>query len=273
MELLLTIRNGKLRLLVDLDGVLYRGDAALPGVPEFFEWARSNGHSYVLVTNNSLRTQAQVAAKLSAMGLAVEPEQIVTSAIATAQWLRAQAPEGARVQVLGGAGLMQALFSADSRFTPDWQTPEWLVIGQDLDITYQKLAGACLASQGGARLVLTNPDTSLPTEGGLTPGAGAWQAVVTLVTGAQPVVIGKPETAILQMALDLMPEEGEVVVVGDRLDTDILAGRRLGATTVLVLTGVSTRAEAQAGEMKPDLIFADLPDLVSNWGAVRKAGA
>ncbi len=262
----------KLRLLVDLDGVLYRGDAALPGVPEFFAWARSEGHSYMLVTNNSLRTQAQVAAKLGAMGLDVAPEEIVTSAVATAEWLREQAPDGAKVQVLGGPGLYQALFSPGSKFTPEFQRPDWLVVGQDLDITYQKLASACLAVQAGARVVLTNPDTSLPTEGGLTPGAGAWQAVISLVTGTVPVVIGKPETAILEMALRLMPPEGEVVVVGDRLDTDILAGQRLGATTALVLTGVSTRAEAEAAAHGPDLIFDDLPGMVRTWGQRERVG-
>lgn len=258
--------KGKLRLLVDLDGVLYRGDRALPGVVEFFDWARREGHAYMLVTNNSLRTQAEVAAKLGAMGLQVAPEHIITSAVATAEWLRTQAPGGARVQALGGPGLVQALFTAGSPFTPDWQSPEWLVLGQDFDITYRKLAEACLAVQRGARLVLTNPDTTLPTEAGLTPGAGAWQAVVTLVTGVRPHVIGKPEPAILQMALKLMPPDGEVVVVGDRLDTDILAGKRLGATTVLVLTGVSTREEAAVSEVMPDHIFADLPEMVREWG-------
>jgi 4-nitrophenyl phosphatase len=262
-----TAGDGKLRLLVDLDGVLYRGDAPLPGVPEFFEWARAEGHEYMLVTNNSLRTQAEVAARLAPMGLHVEPERIVTSAIATREWLLTQAPEGARVQVLGGPGLLQALFYPGSPFTPDWQRPEWLAVGQDLDVTYHKLAAACLAIQRGARFVLTNPDTSLPTEAGLTPGAGAWATVIGLVTGARPVVIGKPETGILDMALKLLPPEGEVVVVGDRLDTDVLAGRRLGATTVLVLTGVSTRAEAESAEVRPDYIFQDLPQMVEHWGS------
>ncbi len=257
--------GGKLRLLMDLDGVLYRGDAALPGVVEFFEWTRARGHAYMLVTNNSVRTQSEVAAKLGAIGLRVEPEQIVTSAVATVEWLRTQAPHGARVQVLGGSGLMQAMFSPGSPFIPDWQRPEWLAVGQDLDITYQKLAGACLAVQRGARVVLTNPDTSLPTELGLTPGAGAWSAVITLVTGATPVVIGKPEPGILEMALRLLPPQGDVVVVGDRLDTDILAGKRLGARTVLVLTGVSTREEAESGAIKPDYIFEDLPQMIEMW--------
>jgi 4-nitrophenyl phosphatase len=255
-----------LRLLIDLDGVLYRGNTAIPGVDEFFAWVEREGHDWVLVTNNALRTREEVAARLGAMGLLVEPERIVTSAVATAEWLRAQSPDGARVQCVGGAGLFQALFSPGSRLAPDWADPQWLVLGQDLDMTYQKLAGACLAVQRGARFVLTNPDTSLPSEPGLVPGAGAWAAVVTLVTGAEPVVIGKPETALFERAIALMRSGGKVVVIGDRLDTDILAGQRLGAETVLVLTGVSTRAEAESGPVAPDYIFADLPEMAREWG-------
>lgn len=257
--------GGPLRLLVDLDGVLYRGMTALPGVGEFFQWAEAAGHAYLLVTNNSLRTQAEVAGNLQRMGVAVAPERILTSAVATSAWLRARAPNGARVQALGGSGLQQALFSPGSVFTPDWQSPEWLVLGQDFDITYQKLAAACIAVQNGAQFVVTNPDTTLPTEAGLTPGAGAWQAVVTLVTGVHPTVIGKPEPGIFETALSMMPAEGDVVVIGDRLDTDILAGHRLGATTVLLLTGVSTRGDVSAFPVQPDYIFEDLPDLVAQW--------
>lgn len=257
--------RGRLRLLVDLDGVLYRGTTALPGVAEFFAWAEAEGHATMLVTNNSLRTQREVAGNLRRMGLIMEPERILTSAVATSAWLRAQAPEGARIQALGGSGLLQALFSPGSPFTPDWESPEWLVLGQDFDLTYQKLSAACIAVQKGARFVVTNPDTTLPTEAGLTPGAGAWQAVVTLVTGVQATVIGKPEPGIFETALTMMPAEGEVVVIGDRLDTDILAGHRLGATTALVLTGVSTRPEVAESPVKPDYIFEDLPDLVARW--------
>ncbi|MBA2363560.1 MAG: HAD-IIA family hydrolase [Chloroflexia bacterium] len=257
--------EGRLRLLVDLDGVLYRGTTILQGVAEFFAWAEAAGHSSLLVTNNSLRTQAEVSGNLRRMGLSVEPGGILTSAIATRAWLQAQAPEGARIQALGGSGLLQALFSPGSRFTPDWESPEWLVLGQDFDMTYQKLAAACIAVQNGARFVVTNPDTTLPTEAGLTPGAGAWQAVVTLVTGVQATVIGKPETGIFETALAMMPAEGAVVVIGDRLDTDILAGHRLGATTALVLTGVSTRADVDAYPVKPDYLFEDLPELVASW--------
>lgn len=258
--------DARLRLLIDLDGVLYRGDTALPGVPEFFSWLRAEGHSYALVTNNSTRTPVEVASKLERYGLEVEPGRIVTSAVATAEWLRTRCPDGARVQVLGGPGLLTALFGGDSRFEPDWVAPEWLVVGQDFDITYRKLTAACLAVQRGARFLVTNSDTTLPTEAGLTPGAGAWQAVITLVTGVEPVVIGKPETAILEMALHMMEPEGEVVVLGDRLDTDILAGQRMGVKTALVLTGVSTREEAERGEIQPDYTYDDLPEFMARWG-------
>ena len=251
----------KLRLLVDMDGVLYRGSAVLPGVAQFFEWIRSRGHSYTLVTNNATRTPAEIALRLQGMGLSVPVERIITSAIATAEWLRTEAPRGARIQLLAGPGTFQAIFTPRNGFEPDWLEPEYVVVSQDFDLTFQKLASACLAVQRGARLVATNPDTTFPTPEGLVPGAGAWQMVVSLVTGVQPVIIGKPETAILEMALSTMEGDGEVVVIGDRLDTDILAGIRMGVTTALVLTGVSTRDEVEQGEIKPDLICEDLTQL------------
>lgn len=251
-----------MRLLIDMDGVLYRGGSALPGLVSFFEWARQRGHAVALVTNNATSTQADFARKLAGMGVDVDPSDIMTSSVATARWLQREAPQGARVLVVGGPGLFQAVFAPGLGFEPEWREPEWVVAGADFDLTYAKLAAACLALQRGARFVGTNPDSTYPTEEGLTPGAGAVQAVLTLVTGKQPVIIGKPETPLLEMALEAMPSDvGEVVVVGDRLDTDILAGKRIGARTALVLTGVSTREQAAACELKPDLIAADLPAL------------
>lgn len=255
-----------LRLLIDMDGVIYRGKRPLPGLDHFFEWIRSMGHSYFLVTNNSTRTPAEVVHQLKGFGLDIPPDRIMTSALATAKWLREQSPNGAGVQVIGGPGLLQAVFAAENEFTPDWASPDWVVVGLDQDVTYQKLKDACLSIRKGARFVATNPDTTLPTEEGIVPGAGAIQALITTVTGVQPVVIGKPETILYKMALRLMPEDGgEVVAIGDRLDTDILSGNRIDAKTVLVLTGVSSREDVRNGDIEPDLIFEDLNDLVDNW--------
>jgi len=263
-------KSNRLRLLVDMDGVLYRGGEMLSGVPEFFAWIEERGHGYMLVTNNATRTPEEVALALDGMGLSVSPEKIITSAIATAEWLRREAPSGARVHVLGGPGVMQAVYAPGSGFELDWSNPEYVVVSQDFDITFQKLAAACFAVQRGARLVATNPDTTFPTERGLVPGAGAWQLVVELVTGVEPVVIGKPGTAILEMGLRAIEGDGEVLVVGDRLDTDILAGVRLGVSTALVLTGVSTREEAKTGEIKPTLIAENLPELTAALDAAPK---
>lgn len=257
--------GSRLRLLIDLDGVLYRGKAALPGVSEFFDWIRANNHSYSLVTNNATRTPKGVAKQLEEYGIAVAERDIMTSAIGSARWLRGQTPDGARVQALGGPGLFQALYGPEGRFTPDWSEPEWVVAGLDQDLTYSKLTNACLAIQRGAKFVATNPDTTLPTEEGIVPGAGSIQAVISLVTGTTPVVIGKPEPVLYEMALRSMDCDGDVIVIGDRLDTDILAGQRINATTALVLTGVSTREQAERGDIKPDYIFENLNDMVRNW--------
>ncbi|ACZ41960.1 HAD-superfamily hydrolase, subfamily IIA [Thermobaculum terrenum ATCC BAA-798] len=253
-----------LRFLIDLDGVIYRGNTLLPGSKEFLEKISSAGYPYALVTNNSTRTPKQVAEKLHGLGIRVDENRIVTSAIATAKWLCKQAPSGARVMVVGAAGLFEAIFTPENRFVPDWDNPEWVVAGTDFDITYNKLKMACLAIQKGANFVATNLDTTYPSEEGLIPGAGALLGVITAVTGKKPIVIGKPEPNLYRIALDFLPPDGEVIVIGDRLDTDIEAGKRLGFTTVLVLTGVSTQKDIIASQCKPDYVFNNLYDLLQS---------
>ncbi len=257
--------GSRLRLLVDMDGVIYRGGRALPGLTEFFEWISTEGHAYMLVTNNASRSPEEIAVQLHGMDIHVPSERIVTSAMATAVWLREQAPERARVLCIGGSGLWKELYGNDSAFVPDDADPEWVVVGLDRNVTYARMAAASLAVQRGARYVATNPDLTFPAEDGLLPGAGALQAVITLSAGVQPVVIGKPEPKLFEMSLRLMPDSGEVVVLGDRLDTDIEAGMRIGARTVLLLTGVSTRAEAATGDVRPDEIYSDIPEMLRHW--------
>jgi 4-nitrophenyl phosphatase len=248
-----------------MDGVIYRGEHALPGAADLFPALQWAGVSVILVTNNSQRTAAGVVRKLEPMGIRVRTESILTSSMATARWLHEQAPEGAQVYIVGAADLAKVVLEQPG-FTMDAESPDFVVVGLDTEVTYAKLRTAGLAILRGARFVATNLDASLPMEGGeIWPGAGAIVAAIQTTTGHPPdIVLGKPEPAMFLQALEILglPRE-QVLVVGDRAETDILAGKRAGLPTALVLTGI-TRADEVAGlpdEMRPDYVFNNLEEL------------
>jgi 4-nitrophenyl phosphatase len=254
------LRSAK-AFVLDMDGVLYRGDSALPGVNDLLNALAIRDKSFMLATNNSMATPADYAKKLSRMGIDVEESSILTSAMATRDFLREILPPGAGVFVIGMPGLREQLFR-DSHFQPvqyGEEVPAAVVVGLDKLFTYEKLAMANEAIRAGARFIATNADATLPTEAGLVPGSGSIVAAVATASGQAPTVIGKPEPLILQMALErLGAEPAESVMIGDRLDTDIVAGARAGMLTVLVLTGVSTRDDIALSPVLPDLVFTDL---------------
>lgn len=247
-------------LLIDLDGVVYRGDTPTPGATEFFARLRHLGLRYLLTTNNSTRTPAQFAARLRAMGIAVEPDEVLSSAVASAMYLERVAPPGARVMVVGEAGLREAV--AERGFILADEAPDFVVAGLDRHFDYGRLTRAARAIKAGARFVATNPDASLPTADGELPGAGSILAAISVASGVQPVVIGKPEPTMLLMGaqrLGLTPEE--TAMVGDRLDTDVAGARRAGMPAILVLTGISTREDLPSAQYQPDLVCQDLREL------------
>jgi len=248
-----------------MDGVIYRGEHALPGAADLFPALQWAGVSVILVTNNSQRTAAGVVRKLEPMGIRVRTESILTSSMATARWLHEQAPEGAQVYIVGAADLAKVVLEQPG-FTMDAENPDCVVVGLDTEVTYAKLRTAGLAILRGARFVATNVDASLPMEGGeIWPGAGAIVAAIQTTTGHPPdIVLGKPEPAMFLQALEILglPRD-QVLAVGDRAETDILAGKRAGLPTALVLTGI-TRADEVAGlpdEMRPDYVFNNLEEL------------
>lgn len=251
--------------IFDMDGVLYRGSEPLPGVRELLDALALRERKVMLATNNSMALPVAYERKLAEMGIEVPAEEIITSALATHDYLQRTLPEGSGIYVIGMPALREQLFS-DSTFHPvqyGEEMPAAVVMGLDLGFTYDKLKTAHEALQQGARFIATNADTTLPTEAGLVPGAGSIIAALAAASGQQPLVIGKPETPMLEMAMLRMgvrPEE--TVMVGDRLDTDILAGERAGMPTVMVLTGVSTREDLATAEALPDMIVSDLPSLV-----------
>jgi 4-nitrophenyl phosphatase len=252
-------------VLFDMDGVLYRGQQRLDGVRELLQLLDARGIGYACITNNASMTPGQYEAKLDAMGIAIPAERVVTSAIATGVYLRATYPPGTRVFIVGMRGLREALL-ADGHFVEDGVAPELVVQGADFELTYATLRQATTLIRRGARYVATNPDKTFPAEEGLIPGAGAIMAALIAATDATPTVIGKPAPAMFEVAAALLGvTPAATLVIGDRLDTDIAGAQAADMTSLLLLTGVSTRAEAEAGPIVPDLILPDLPALVAAW--------
>ncbi len=251
-------------LLIDMDGVLYRGKTGLPGGPELMRFLKERGIKFLMVTNNSTATQDEFVKRMAGFGIDVKEDEIITSGVATAEYLTTIAPAGAKVNVVGEPALSHEMEKRG--FTLAGKDADYVVCGWDKTITYQKLATACLAIRAGATFIGTNADKTYPIEEGLIPGAGSILASLIAATDTQPLVIGKPEPIIFEQSMRLMnskPEE--TAILGDRLDTDILGGNRAGLTSIMVLTGVNSAEEAVAYESAPDYVFADLAELLDAW--------
>lgn len=248
-------------LLFDLDGVLYRGDEPVVGAARTLTTLRQAGARIVFLTNNSSRTPERVAAKLGALGIAADPSEVVTSALATADLLASRG--GGSAFVLGGEGVTRALADAGVRVLDGQpQRADLVVIGIDDDLTYAQLRTACVLVQRGARLVATNADTSFPGPGDeLWPGAGALLAAISAATGAEAEIVGKPFAPLFEAALKRSGGTTPLVI-GDRLDTDVSGAQALGWDSLLVLTGVSTRAELETSPFRPTYVAADLTALL-----------
>ncbi len=250
----------------DMDGVLYRGDHQLPGVVDLINALVIRDIPYMLATNNSMATPAMYVAKLAKMGIETEPEHILTSATATRIYLDQHLSEEAAVFVVGMPPLRDQLFNGSKKSFSEDGDVEAVVVGLDLDFSYAKLKKANSAIRAGASFIATNADATLPTEEGLVPGAGSIVASIQTASGIKPVMIGKPEPTTLHMSAKTMGlDPTDCVMIGDRLDTDILAGARAGMLTALVLTGVSTRDDIAKSDVLPDLVFSDLTALLASF--------
>ncbi len=255
--------------IIDMDGVLYRGEESLPGAQEFLSHLREQGIPFILATNNSTRTPRQYVAKLKAMGIEVTEERILTSALATALYLCQVAPPRAKVYVVGEKGLVAAV--KEQGFLITDEAVDFVVVGLDFQLTYEKLKIATLATRAGARLVGTNPDTTLPNEEGIVPGSGAILAALEAATGVSPLIIGKPEPILLRLAMEKLATTPHcTAIIGDRLETDILGGKEAGLTTVLVLSGISRREELKTSTFQPDLVFDDIDRFYQVWARQRE---
>lgn len=251
--------------IFDMDGVLYRGKQRLPGVVEMFNALEARGIPFLLATNNSMATPIDYVQRMAEHGVAVEKDMIQTSATATRDFLMNELSPNAHLLVVGMPALaIQLTDGTDFVITEDPEDNVAAVVaGLDQTFTYEKLTRASAAIRKGARFVATNADATLPVEGGFLPGAGSIIAAIATAGGALPVVVGKPETLMMTDGVQRLGATArKTVMIGDRLDTDILAAHRAGLTTALVLTGVTTRAELATSEIVPDYVFTDLPAML-----------
>ncbi len=253
-------------LLIDMDGVLFRGRTPLPGASDLLPWLDSRQVAYQLITNNSTTTPQENTRLLAGMGIAVSPDRIFTSASAAAAYLHNLELSRPRALVIGEKGLVEALENVGVEIISDPNSAQWVVAGLDRNVTYDKLRAACFAIERGAKFLATNADTSLPVEEGEAPGAGALQAAITATTGTRPVVVGKPEPLLLTLGMQRIGgTEADTAMLGDRLDTDIEAAHRAGIGSILVLTGVTGQADLAGSKIRPSLTFQGLPELLEAW--------
>ncbi len=250
-------------LILDMDGVLWRADQPLLDMPRFFAELKALGLPVVFATNNGTRSVTQYVERLAGFGVPVEPWQVVNSAIAIADYLSKQHPQGGPVFVVAEVGVIEALADRGFTLAQKDEQPLAVVAGMDRGMSYDKLAKAALLIRAGVPFIGTNPDLTFPTPYGLVPGAGATLKYLEAATSVPPVIIGKPEPYLYQFSIERLgtrPEE--TLAVGDRLETDILGGQRVGCPTVLVLSGVTTAAEAEGWQPQPDLVLPNLADLL-----------
>ncbi len=252
-------------LALDMDGVLYRGDQPLAGAIETLNALQQRGVKLAFITNNASRHRQELAQKVSSMGFACDTTQIWGSAYTTAMYIAREAP-GARVFVVGTSSMVREMQEAGLTVVPTHEGATHVVAGLDWTITYDKLRYAHYAICNGATFIATNLDATYPdTLTTTTPGGGALVAALRTSTGVEPLVIGKPQTTALELvAASWGVGPTDMAGVGDRLDTDIASAKAFGCLAVLVLTGISTRAEAEAatGVQRPDVILPDLTSLI-----------
>ncbi|TMD68641.1 MAG: HAD family hydrolase [Chloroflexi bacterium] len=251
--------DGIKNYLTDMDGVILQGSTLLPGAQEFVHRLRVREIPYLILTNNSRFTQRDLQMRLSYMGLDVPSRAIFTSALATAQFLHDQQP-GGRAFVIGESGLTTALHDIGYILTD--QEPEYVVLGETTSYSFQHITQAIRLIAAGARFIATNPDEMGPGEGGIVPATGAVAALISAATGVKPYIIGKPNPLMMRTALRTLDAHSEdSVMIGDRMDTDIVAGIESGLRTILVLTGVTRREQVERFPYRPSWIRESIADV------------
>jgi NagD protein len=238
--------------ILDMDGVLVSGRTMIPGAGEFIERLMAQGVGFLVLTNNSMYTPGDLAHRLRSIGLAIPADRIFTSALATARFLKSQQPEGTAF-VIGESGLTTAIHDIGYVITDT--RPDCVVLGETQNYNMQVITRAMRLVAEGVAFIATNPDPTGPSEGGMAPACGAMAALIEKATGVSPFFIGKPNPLMMRMALNYLDAHSEsAVMVGDRMDTDIIAGVESGMETVLVLTGVTRREQVTRFPYRPTRI-------------------
>ena len=245
--------------LMDMDGVLVHEEAAIPGADRFIAALREREIPFLVLTNNSIYTRRDLAARLRASGLDIPEESIWTSALATAGFLRDQRPGGSAF-VIGEAGLTTALHQEGYTLTE--RDPDYVVLGETRTYSFERITQAIRLIENGARFIATNPDATGPSPDGSLPATGAVAALITRATNRDPYYVGKPNPLMMRSALNAIDAHSETTaMIGDRMDTDVVSGLEAGLETVLVLTGVSTRESAERFPFRPSRILDSVADL------------
>jgi len=247
-----------------MDGVLVREEHAIPGADRFLARLREREDPFLVLTNNSIYTRRDLAARLSASGLEVPEDAIWTSALATARFLQDQRPGGSAF-VIGEAGLTTALHQAGYTLTD--RDPDYVVLGETRTYSFERITQAIRLIVSGARFIATNPDATGPSTDGPLPATGSVAALISRATGVDPYFVGKPNPLMMRSALNALDAHSEsAAMIGDRMDTDIVAGLEAGMETILVLTGVTTREEAERHPFRASRVVDSVADLIDSLG-------
>lgn len=250
----------KKAFICDMDGVIYHGNQLLAGVRDFLDWLRDENKQFLFLTNSSERSPRELQQKLDRFGIGVDASHFYTSALATASFLATQHPDGS-AYVIGEAGLTNALYEAG--FSMNDINPEYVVVGETRSYSFEKIERAVNLVRAGAKLIGTNPDLTGPGEGGIIPSTGALIAPIELATGCKAYFVGKPNPLMMRHALKRLGcRLEETVIIGDRMDTDILAGIEADIETTLVLSGVTATEDLQKFAYRPHYILAGVGDIL-----------
>jgi NagD protein len=255
--------------LMDMDGVLVREDRLIPGADVFIGRLQELGRRYLVLTNNSIYTPRDLSARLALIGLDVPPEAIWTSALAMAQFLDQQRPNGT-AYVIGEAGLTTALHEVGYILAE--RDPDYVVLGETRSYSLGRITQAIRLIVAGARFIATNPDPTGPSPEGIVPATGSVAALISRATGVEPYYVGKPNPLMMREALRAIDAHSQsTAMIGDRMDTDIVSGMEAGLKTILVLTGITSREMTERFQYRPSLIVDSVADLVEMVGAVEQA--
>jgi NagD protein len=248
--------------LMDMDGVLVHEERAIPGADRFLAQLRDRGTPFLVLTNNSIYTRRDLAARLRTSGLEIPEESLWTSANATAKFLEDQRPGGS-AYVIGEAGLTTALHAAGYTLTE--RAPDYVVLGETRTYSFDRITRGIRLIEGGARFIATNPDATGPSTDGPLPATGSVAALISKATGVDPYFVGKPNPLMMRSALNAIDAHSETTaMIGDRMDTDMVAGLEAGLETILVLTGISTREDSERHPYRPSRVIESVAELIDS---------